>query len=51
MDSNRLNMAIGGLNTLSDVEAFLVPVWAVWKLRIEAKKKILILAVFAAGAL
>ncbi|KAF1970707.1 hypothetical protein BU23DRAFT_556657 [Bimuria novae-zelandiae CBS 107.79] len=51
MDSNRLNVAIGGLNVLSDVEAFLVPVWAVWKLKMDVKKKISILAVFAAGAL
>lgn len=50
MDSNRLNMAIGGLNTLSDIEAFFVPVWAVWKLKIDVKKKISILAVFAVGA-
>ncbi|KAJ4355383.1 uncharacterized protein N0V89_003399 [Didymosphaeria variabile] len=51
MDSNRLNMAIGGLNTLSDVEAFLVPMWAVWKLRFDVRKKVSILAVFAVGGL
>ncbi|KAF9736538.1 hypothetical protein PMIN06_004830 [Paraphaeosphaeria minitans] len=50
MDSNRLNLGMGGLNSLSDVEAFLVPVWAVWKMRIEARKKVSIMAVFAVGA-
>lgn len=51
MDSNHLNMAIGGLNTLSDIEAFFVPGWVVWKLKIDVKKKISILVVFAVGAL
>ncbi|KAF2439073.1 hypothetical protein P171DRAFT_422654 [Karstenula rhodostoma CBS 690.94] len=50
MDSNHLNIAMGGLNSLSDVEAFLVPVWAVWKMQIEVRKKVSIMAVFAVGA-
>ena len=51
MDSNKLNMAIGGLNTFSDIEAFFVPIWAIWKLKMCVKAKLAIWAVFTWGAL
>lgn len=51
MDSNKLNMAIGALNTISDIEAFFVPAWAIWQLSLDVKKKISVFAVFAVGAL
>lgn len=51
MDSNRLNMAIGGLNTFSDIEAFFVPAWAIWKLQLDVRRKLSVFAVFAVGAL
>ncbi|PVI08013.1 hypothetical protein DM02DRAFT_511120 [Periconia macrospinosa] len=51
MDSNRLNMALGGLNTFSDIEAFFVPAWAVWRLHLDVKRKLSVFAVFAVGAL
>ncbi|KAF2108139.1 hypothetical protein BDV96DRAFT_504878 [Lophiotrema nucula] len=44
-------IAIGALNTFSDIEAFFVPMWALWQLRMEVRKKIGVFAVFAVGAL
>lgn len=51
LDSNKLNMAMGTLNVISDLEAFAVPVWAIWHLSMELKRKIGVLAVFGVGAL
>lgn len=51
MNSNRLDIAIGVLNTVSDIEAFLVPIWAVWQLRMDVKKKLAVLAAFSMGAI
>ncbi|KAF2703203.1 hypothetical protein K504DRAFT_474066 [Pleomassaria siparia CBS 279.74] len=49
MDSNTLHTAIGGLNTFSDIEAFLVPIFAIWQMQMELRKKLEVLAVFAVG--
>ncbi|KAF2727642.1 hypothetical protein EJ04DRAFT_547175 [Polyplosphaeria fusca] len=50
IDSNRLNMAMGVLNVISDVEAFLVPAWAIWQLNMKLKQKISVFVVFSVGA-
>jgi hypothetical protein len=51
IDSNKLNMAMGTLNVISDVEAFVVPVWAIWKLSMKLQRKIAVLAIFGVGAM
>jgi hypothetical protein len=43
-------IAIGSVNLVSDIEAFLVPAWAIWQLQLAVKKKIEVFAVFAVGA-
>ncbi|KAF2727230.1 hypothetical protein EJ04DRAFT_595511 [Polyplosphaeria fusca] len=48
---NKTNMGIGSLNTLSDIEAFFVPAWAIWKCKMDVRKKLSVFAVFAIGAL
>lgn len=50
IDSNKLNMAMGVLNVISDVEAFLVPAWAIWQLNMNLKRKISVFVVFSVGA-
>jgi hypothetical protein len=51
IDSNQLNMAMSTLNVISDVEAFVVPVWAIWQLRMEFQQKIAVMSVFGVGAM
>jgi len=51
IDSNKLNMAMGTLNVISDVEAFVVPVWAIWQLSMKLQQKIAVLAIFGVGAM
>ncbi|KAF2030959.1 hypothetical protein EK21DRAFT_64306 [Setomelanomma holmii] len=46
-----INIAIGAVNTVSDIEALLVPVWCVWRMHLDRKRKISVIAVFAVGAL
>ncbi|CAA9967076.1 hypothetical protein PTMSG1_10435 [Pyrenophora teres f. maculata] len=43
-------IAIGAVNLVSDIEAFLVPTWAIWQLQMDVKKKLEVFAVFAVGA-
>ncbi|PSN64876.1 hypothetical protein BS50DRAFT_555069 [Corynespora cassiicola Philippines] len=50
LDSNKLNMAMGTLNVISDVQAFALPAWAIWKLNMEFRRKISVFAVFGVGA-
>lgn len=50
IESNKLNMAMGTLNLISDMEASIVPVLAVWRLSMELQRKIAVLAVFGVGA-
>jgi hypothetical protein len=50
VDSNKLNMAMGVLNVISDVEVFLVPAWAIWQLNMRLKQKIQVFIVFSVGA-
>jgi hypothetical protein len=51
VDSNKLNMAMGILNVLSDAEAFIVPAWAIWQLNMKLRRKVAVFAVFGAGAM
>lgn len=50
LDSNKLNMAMGTLNVISDMEAFAMPAWAIWHLSMELKRKIGVFTVFGVGA-
>jgi hypothetical protein len=49
IDSNKLNMAMGTLNVISDVEAFGVFLWAIWQFDMKLQQKITVLAVFGMG--
>ena len=51
MPVNELNLAVGTLNAILDIEALFVPAWAIWQLRMEVRKKLSVFAVFAVGAL
>jgi hypothetical protein len=51
LDLNKLHMGTGFANVISDIEAFVVPVWAIWQLRLTVRKKLEVFAVFAIGAL
>ncbi|KAF2125656.1 hypothetical protein P153DRAFT_298969 [Dothidotthia symphoricarpi CBS 119687] len=49
IDSNKLNLAMGILNFISDAEALLVPTWAIWQLQMDLRQKIGVFAVFGVG--
>ncbi|KAF2133989.1 hypothetical protein P153DRAFT_363015 [Dothidotthia symphoricarpi CBS 119687] len=49
IDTNTLHLAGGSLNVISDIEALLVPAWAIWQLKMQLKKKIAVFAVFGIG--
>lgn len=51
LDSNKLNLAMGSLNLISDFEAFIVPAWAIWHLNMELKRKFQVFAIFGVGAM
>ncbi|KAH7081343.1 hypothetical protein BKA63DRAFT_503639 [Paraphoma chrysanthemicola] len=51
MDWDGVSIAVGILNTMSDIETFLVPVWCVLRLHTDVWTKLGALAVFASGAL
>lgn len=51
LNSNKLNMEIGALNTISDIEAFLVPALATWQLNMDVKEILEVFAVFTVGTL
>ncbi|EUC33507.1 hypothetical protein COCCADRAFT_4984 [Bipolaris zeicola 26-R-13] len=44
-------IAIGVVNLVSDIEALCVPIWAIWTLSLELKRKFQIFAVFAVALL
>lgn len=50
IDWTKSIIAIGIVNLISDIEAFCVPAWAIWRLQLEVKKKFEVFAVFAVGA-
>jgi hypothetical protein len=43
------NMAAGVLNLISDVEALLLPAWAIWHLHMPVERKMAVFAVFSVG--
>ncbi|KAG9193559.1 hypothetical protein G6011_03594 [Alternaria panax] len=51
IDLNKLNMAMRTLSVISDMEAFVVPVWAIWQPSMKLQRKIAVLAVFDVGAM
>ena len=50
-DSNSTNLAAGILNLISDVEALLLPAWAIWHLKMPMRRKVAVYAVFGVGTL
>jgi hypothetical protein len=50
VDTKKLQYATGVLNIISDVEAFIVPLWAVWSLQMKLQHKLQVFAVFSIGA-
>ncbi|KAI3338734.1 hypothetical protein F4824DRAFT_458651 [Ustulina deusta] len=44
------NLAAGILNLVSDLEALLLPAWAIWHLRMPVKRKLAAFAVFSIGS-
>ncbi|EUC46020.1 hypothetical protein COCMIDRAFT_36324 [Bipolaris oryzae ATCC 44560] len=44
-------IVIGVVNLVSDIEALCVPIWAIWALSLELKRKLQVFAVFAAAVL
>lgn len=49
VDEVQLQRATGALNIVSDVEILLVPLWAVWMLKMRLEHKIRVFAVFSVG--
>jgi hypothetical protein len=45
------NMAAGTINFLSDLEALLLPAWAIWKLHMPVERKVAVFAVFGVGSM
>ncbi|KAI6080764.1 hypothetical protein F4821DRAFT_273628 [Hypoxylon rubiginosum] len=45
------NLASGILNLISDVEALLLPAWAIWHLKMPIKQKLAAFAVFGVGSI
>ncbi|KAI9162715.1 aromatic prenyltransferase [Paramyrothecium foliicola] len=50
IDGNSSNLAAGILNLISDVEALLLPLWAIWHLQVPIKRKLSMYAVFGVGS-
>ncbi|KAF2438379.1 hypothetical protein P171DRAFT_467114 [Karstenula rhodostoma CBS 690.94] len=46
-DAIQVNLSSGVLNIISDVEALLIPTWAIWHLSLSTKRKLAALSVFA----
>jgi hypothetical protein len=45
------NMAAGILNLISDLEALLLPAWAIWHLHMPVERKVAVFAVFGVGTM
>lgn len=45
------NLAAGTLNLISDIEALLLPFWALWHLNMPVKRKLAVFAVFGVGSM
>ncbi|KAI9687194.1 MAG: hypothetical protein M1820_010498 [Bogoriella megaspora] len=51
VSSTKSNLAAGILNLISDVEALLLPAWAIWHLKMPIKKKLAAYTVFGVGSI
>jgi hypothetical protein len=47
----QVNLSSGVLNIVSDVEALLIPTWAIWHLSLSMKRKLAALAVFGVSSM
>ncbi|PVH91168.1 hypothetical protein DM02DRAFT_620660, partial [Periconia macrospinosa] len=50
-DAIQVNLSSGVLNIISDVEALLIPIWAIWHLSLPMKKKLAALSVFGVSSI
>lgn len=50
-DAIQVNLSSGVLNIISDVEALLIPTWAIWHLALSTKRKLAALAVFGVSSM
>lgn len=51
MSSVSSNMAAGTINFISDLEALLLPAWAIWRLHMPVERKVAVFAVFGVGSM
>lgn len=51
VNGNSSNLAAGILNLISDTEALLLPLWAIWHMQMPIKRKLSVYAVFGVGSL
>lgn len=49
LERNIILFVNGPVNTISNLLILLLPIWAVWHLRLELKRKVWITAIFATG--
>ncbi len=47
----QVNLSSGILNIISDVEALLIPTWAIWHLALPLKRKLAALSVFGISSM
>jgi hypothetical protein len=50
-DAIQVNLSSGILNIISDVEALLIPTWAIWHLSLSFKRKLAALSVFGVSSM
>lgn len=50
INGNSSNLAAGILNLISDTEALLLPLWAIWQLQMPIKRKLYVYGVFGVGS-
>ncbi|KAH4185247.1 hypothetical protein HBI55_080170 [Parastagonospora nodorum] len=50
-DAIQVNLSSGVLNIISDVEALLIPTWAIWHLSLSLKRKLAALSVFGVSSI
>lgn len=51
LERNIILFVSGPVDTLSNLLILLLPIWAIWHLRLELKRKVWIIAIFATGVM
>ena len=51
ISGTKTNLAAGILNIISDLDALLLPAWAIWHLKMPLKRKLMAYAVFSVGSM